>query len=343
MARTEPRNSPPAGAGLLALALLLAPVSAQADPTHASLESAREAGYRITALGEIHGLAGYLLRAADGGETTIYITPGGAALVGELFGPDGLSLTAPQVRTALPRADATRGQHPTSRKTSVPATPALPAPTVPSSPTTAAPAIPAGTMDPRWATSAQRPADIPDTSRFSLSRLFVSPAAAHAGGEVETVFLAGDPGGDATRAGSTFELVPGTPVLTVWADPRCAPSRDWLHILAREARGKFGVAVAPVGVLGADSATAAVAILGSASPRDAWLAWHDGVAPTWPVDSDLGAARVLHNNTAWESLRIPSVPVSTWLRAGRTEAIVGGSTAGALRWHWARVQAEIGH
>ncbi|MCY4590022.1 MAG: hypothetical protein OXE86_05535 [Alphaproteobacteria bacterium] len=74
-----------------------------------------------------------------------------------------------------------------------------------------------------------------------------------------------------TREAPGIELLPGSPVLHVIADPGCGPSRAWIDTLMRYRTAGFGLRVLPVGLMGAASARAALWIL---EQPDRAAAWH---------------------------------------------------------------------
>ena len=75
-----------------------------------------------------------------------------------------------------------------------------------------------------------------------------------------------------TREAPGIELLAGSPVLHVIADPGCGPSRAWIDTLMRYRAAGFGLRVLPVGLMGAASARAALWILEQPDRAAAWYA-----------------------------------------------------------------------
>ena len=75
-----------------------------------------------------------------------------------------------------------------------------------------------------------------------------------------------------TREAPGIELLAGSPVLHVIADPGCGPSRGWIETLLRYRAAGFGLRVLPVGLMGAASARAALWILEQPDRAAAWYA-----------------------------------------------------------------------
>ena len=95
-----------AALGLLGLIDLAAaqdspPESAAGDAAIVTL--LKQDGATVTFIGATPGLAGYrVTRGADDAGWTVYVTPSGHAVVGNLYAPDGLLVTAQQLAAAEP-------------------------------------------------------------------------------------------------------------------------------------------------------------------------------------------------------------------------------------------------
>ena len=84
--------------------LLLVPALLAAAPAAAGvLDALKERGATARPLGERGGLAGHLVTLADGSSYALYLTPGGFAVAGLLYDPDGGLVTARQL-AGLPGA-----------------------------------------------------------------------------------------------------------------------------------------------------------------------------------------------------------------------------------------------
>ncbi len=76
-------------------------VPAGSGPGDAIVSLLREDGATVTFIGAAPGLAGYRVTRGDGDVGyTLYVAPSGHAVVGNLYAPDGLLLTAAQLATA---------------------------------------------------------------------------------------------------------------------------------------------------------------------------------------------------------------------------------------------------
>ena len=89
---------------------------AYADGEPATVSALRANGARVVELGERGGLAGYLVEPASGDPYSLYVTLGGYAVAGLLYGPDGGLITGDQIAAARGTADRTEGfDRPASR------------------------------------------------------------------------------------------------------------------------------------------------------------------------------------------------------------------------------------
>ena len=147
------------------------------------------------------------------------------------------------------------------------------------------------------------------TTSPSPAPLPFSRAAAASGDTVQQV---ADTVGEAAllrriREAPGIELLPGSPVLHVIADPGCGPSRAWIDTLMRYRTAGFGLRVLPVGLMGAASARAALWIL---EQPDRAAAWH-ATAGRSIGDGDLAgtsADLLVGNNAlfaAWQGRVLP--------------------------------------
>lgn len=76
----------------------------------APLQALQASGAELVSLGPAGALEGWLVRRADGSLLTVYAVPDGHAVVGLLYGPDGLELTGAQLeRAAVAAAGAGKG------------------------------------------------------------------------------------------------------------------------------------------------------------------------------------------------------------------------------------------
>ena len=239
-------------------------------------------GAELTRLGPAHGLEGWNVRLADGSSYILYLTPDGAGLVGHLYGPDGHSVTVPHLQ-ALARDPAADGKVPVpDRAVPAPATSAgavpsrkgaamsrgspggVPGAAVPARPQPSAaapvpPAVVSGSPGPL--STARRSAGVEETAP---SRPVTRSVAGHrVAGEAALLRR--------TREAPGIELLEGSPVLHVIADPGCGPSRAWIDTLLRYGAAGFGLRILPVGLMGAASARAALWIL---EQPDRAAAWH---------------------------------------------------------------------
>ena len=86
---------------LLVLAAVLPPVAAaDAGGAPATISALRANGARVVELGAQGGLDGYLVEPAGGDPYSLYFTPGGHAVAGLLYGPDGNLITGGQIAAA---------------------------------------------------------------------------------------------------------------------------------------------------------------------------------------------------------------------------------------------------
>ena len=124
-----------------------------------------------------------------------------------------------------------------------------------------------------------------------------------------------------------FTLGERGPAAVVFADPRCPFSRSLVARLGEQAlAGRLRLRVAPVGVLGADSAERAIEIASSASPALAWF----GAGGTGRSSAS-GAARIEANNALFDAWGEASVPLTVWRTAeGRVRRWVGDLGPGEL-------------
>ena len=119
--------------------------------------------------------------------------------------------------------------------------------------------------------------------------------------------------------GHGFTLGTTGPVVLVFADPLCRPSRMAVAKLAEQAvAGRLRVRVLPVGLLGEQSALRAMVVLSSEDPALEWF------SPGVSVRGDAaGSQRVLENNRRFEAWGEGAVPLT--LYRDFDEKIVAGA------------------
>ena len=193
----------------------------------------RGRGARVTGLGEVGGLSGWLVEPRGGDAYTLYVTGGGHAVAGLLYGPDGGSVTGSQLRAVDLEAAKEAG----------------------------------GGERRREAEGKSRVAHVPgppraDAGGYSVVRPRLEPASKPA---PEGLFeRSGDLFG--------FTIGHWGPTAVMFADPGCPWSREAVDRLRVEAaKGRFRLRVIPVGLLGEKSARAAVRIVSSPDPVLAWF------------------------------------------------------------------------
>ena len=140
--------------------------------------------------------------------------------------------------------------------------------------------------------------------------------------QVRTVRTAqGGPGPDFNRAVAArgFELGTRGPRVVLFGDPSCSFSRSAVARLARSAlAGEFRLKVVPVGILGAQGARDAAAILSDPDPA---LAWFDRSRPAVTPN---GVRQLRRNNRIFESWGESAVPLLLWTgQDGRISRHVG--------------------
>ena len=223
-----------------ALAVLLGASAMAASPGDAAdafgpdlIEVLRANSAQVVSLGSRGGLDGYFVTPSGGTGYGLYVTGDGHAVVGLLFGPDGMEITGTQLAAVRPAASAQRADA-APPETLVPQT-LVPETVVPK---TAAPAMTA------HAEGAVRPSSSP-----SLTRLFERSAAAFG-------FTLGNRG----------------PLAVLLGDATCPWSRSAVAGLGRAALdGRLQLRVVPVAILGARAARRASAIAANADPARAWF------------------------------------------------------------------------
>ena len=199
----------------------------------------RGRGARVTGLGEVGGLSGWLVEPRGGEPYTLYVTGGGHAVAGLLYGPEGGALTGAQLRRVDGDARRTRGRD----------------------------AAGEAAGDRRVRESEVRVAHVPGAPAaapdgYSVVRPRLEPPAKPA------------PRGLLARSADLMGFTIGHrgPTAVMFADPLCPWSRDAVDKLRVEAaKRRFRLRVIPVGLLGEKSARAAVRIVSSPDPMLAWF------------------------------------------------------------------------
>ena len=100
------------------------PMATAADAP-SMLESLRRSGADVTPLGTSHGLDGFLVRPEQEPPWTLYVTPDGASLVGQLYDADGVSVSRRQLAEILANAGTTKSPETSTVTASGPQAPLL--------------------------------------------------------------------------------------------------------------------------------------------------------------------------------------------------------------------------
>ena len=194
----------------------------------------RERGAKVTGLGDVGGLSGWLVELGGDNAYTLYVAAGGVAVAGLMYGPDGSLLTGSQLASAG-KGDVVVKE--TARAGSE-----------------ARPGVgrvlkPGGSEE------------VPGRGGFTVVADSTPVEARRA------------PAGLVAKSAGLFGFTLGHrgKVVVVLADPGCRWSKQAVEQLGREAlRGKFRLRVIPVGVLGG-STREAVRIASSVDPALAWF------------------------------------------------------------------------
>ena len=255
---------------------------------------ARGAGLRF--LGTAGGLEGWLVTPAGGeggdGPYTLYVAPGGHAVAGLLYGPDGTLLTQAQIEGA---AQGVAGARAAERAWGTGTTGA------------AADAPVQGTPVPGTPVSGD-----------SFSGV-AAPAARWAAAREAYGF----------RLGPEESAMAGLREVAVFADPLCDWSRRLVAELSEAALGgRIRLKVIPVGVLGEASRRRAVELLALGEPLQLWFGLEEAVPyerlkeDEWArVWHGQGVRRVETNNAAFAVWGAGAVPLIVW-RSGDAGAEV---------------------
>ena len=236
----------------------------------------RKHGARVTALGERGGLSGWLVDPGEGDLYTLYVSERGYAVAGMLYGPDGLLVTRSQLEAAgrAVTAGMYRRDEPRSSGRKMEAS--------------------SGATEYRRFPVAAREAERRRLARDREVAAVISPGRVAVGEAVKPKGSGGErftvvhrsgavegkpaPAGLFAKSAAAFGFTLGHRGRTVlvFADPGCRWSREAVDALGKPAMaGRFRLRVVPVGVLGGESARAAVRIASSRIRR-----W-PGSAGTW--------------------------------------------------------------
>ena len=192
----------------------------------------RERGHRVTSLGQVGGLSGWLVQVGISDPYALYVGESGYAVAGLMYGPDGSLLTGEQVATAGEGALSVQGMAVRTRSARAGAA-------APGKGGAEENADGAG-----FTVLATRGAD----AKPAPAGLFAKSAAAFG-------FTLGHRGRS----------------VVILADPGCSWSKEAVRSLGQEAlRGRFRLRVIPVGVL-ARSVPEAVRIASAVDPALAWF------------------------------------------------------------------------
>ena len=194
----------------------------------------RERGAKVTGLGDVGGLSGWLVELGGDNAYTLYVAAGGVAVAGLMYGPDGSLLTGSQLASAG-KGDVVVKE--TARAGSE------------VQPGVGRVLKPGGSEE------------VPGRGGFTVVADSTPVEARRA------------PGGLVAKSAGLFGFTLGHrgKVVVVLADPGCRWSKQAVEQLGREAlRGKFRLRVIPVGVLGG-STREAVRIASSVDPALAWF------------------------------------------------------------------------
>ena len=245
----------------------------------------REHGARVTALGERGGLSGWLVDPGGGDHYTIYVSERGYAVAGKLYGPDGLLVTRSQLEAAERRSAVG-----TPRAGKVASSP--------------------GVSYERFLAAAREAkgrmiaGDVPRSERKAGAGERFSVV--HRNGAVEGKPA---PAGLFAKSAAAFGFTLGHRGRTVlvFADPGCRWSREAVDALGKQAMaGRFRLRVIPVGVLGGESARAAVRIASSPDPALAWFG--RDAAP----EHRAGGMWIEESNVVFDRWGENAVPLTAW-------------------------------
>ena len=267
----------------------------------------REHGARVTALGERGGLSGWLVDPGEGDHYTIYVSERGYAVAGKLYGPDGLLVTRSQLEAAgrAVTVETDRRDEPRSSGRKMEA----------SSRATEYRRFPVAA---REAERRREARDLEVVPVMSNPRVAAGEAvkAKRFGGERFTVVHRTDsfkgkpaPPGLFAKSAAAFGFTLGHRGRTalVFADPGCRWSREAVDALGKQAMaGRFRLRVIPVGVLGEESARAAVRIASSPDPALAWFG--RDAAP----EHRAGGMWIEESNAAFDRWGENAVPLIAW-------------------------------
>lgn len=242
----------------------------------------RGKGARVTGLGVLGGMSGWLVEPRRGDAYTLYVTGAGHAVAGLMYGPDGALLTGSQLK-ALGR-----------ERTGAPAAAARADPER-DRPRRAGDVRRGREVDRRMA---HVPGQAPvHGDGYSVVR---PPAAVPPTPVAEGLFA---------RSADLFGFTIGHwgPAAVVFADPGCRWSRDAVAKLRVAAlKGRFRLRVIPVGLLGEESARAAVRIVSSPDPMRAWFG--SDVA----TEHRAGGVWIEESNGVFEEWGENAVPLLAW-------------------------------
>lgn len=267
----------------------------------------RAHGARVTALGERGGLSGWLVDPGEGDVYTLYVSERGYSVAGMLYGPDGLLVTRSQLeaagRTVTAGTDRRDEARSSGRKKEASS----------------------GAREYRRFPVAAREAERRREARDrEVAAVMSDPRVAAgeavkskgSGGERFTVVRRTDsfvgkpaPAGLFAKSAAAFGFTLGHRGRTalVFADPGCRWSREAVDALGKQAMaGRFRLRVIPVGVLGGESARAAVRIASSPDPALAWFG--RGAAP----EHRAGGMWIEESNAAFDRWGENAVPLIAW-------------------------------
>ena len=266
-----------------------------AAPAPGLVGKLRARGARVTALGERGGLSGWLVEPGRGDVYTLYVGQDGYAVAGMMYGPDGRLVTRSQLETA-----ERRGAVRTPRAGKEASSPGV------SYERFLAAAREAKRERRRVAEAKVRTTagDVPGGER--KARAGERFTVVHRSGAVEGKPA---PAGLFARSAAAFGFTLGHRGRTVlvFADPGCRWSREAVDALGKQAMaGRFRLRVIPVGVLGGESARAAVRIASSPDPALAWFG--RDVAQ----EHRAGGMWIEESNAAFDRWGENAVPLIAW-------------------------------
>ena len=262
----------------------------------------RDKGANVTGLGALGGLSGWLVEPRRGDAYTLYVTGAGHAVAGLMYGPDGALLTGSQLK-ALGRERSR---------------------------------VPAGAL--RWDAERDRQGRAGDVRRGREveRRIAHVPGQAPAHGDGYSVVrpAAAVPPtpvaeGLFARSADLFGFTIGHwgPAAVLFADPGCRWSRDAVAKLRVAAlKGRFRLRVIPVGLLGEESARAAVRIVSSADPMRAWFG--SDVA----AEHRAGGMWIEESNGVFEEWGENAVPLLAWRDREKGPVYRVGTVRDAEEW-----------